>query len=74
MKLLAYLVFAVQARLLHKRYGVRPEYMEIVLRIEWHRKREHWNEWRYQRELQILAARYPDDAARHLLSRQKEEH
>ncbi len=35
-----YLLFAAQARALHKQWNVSAEYMEIVLRIEWHRKRD----------------------------------
>jgi hypothetical protein len=63
---LPYVLFAIQARTLCKRYTVSAEYMEIVLRIEWHRKRDPWTDTRYQQELQALAGRYPDDVLKHM--------
>ena len=61
-----YIKFAIQARLKHKKYGVSAEYMEIVLRIEYHRVRDNWSEERYQRELVALALKFPDSAIRHM--------
>jgi hypothetical protein len=73
MNLIPYLVFAIQARLQHKRYGVSAEYMELVLRIEWHKEQEHWSEERYRAELITLTLRYPDDVRKHFEYKQKQE-
>ena len=60
MKWLNYFIFAVQARKNHKKYEVSPEYMEIALRIQYHRKADHWTQERYDQELLALALRYPE--------------
>jgi hypothetical protein len=61
-----YALFAIQARRRCKEYGVSAEYMEVVLRIEWHRKVDHWSEGRYKQELAALYLRFPEDATRHV--------
>jgi hypothetical protein len=66
MKWLNYIIFAVQARVGHKKYGVSPEYMEIALRIQYHRKRDNWSQKRYEQEMLALAMRYPEDVKRHM--------
>lgn len=66
MKWLVYPLFALQARMYHRRWHVSAEYMELILRIEWHRKHEHWDEGRYELEMMSLARRFPHDFQTHM--------
>jgi hypothetical protein len=64
--ILPYSKFAIQALVQHKKYGVSPEYMEIVLRIQYHRVKDHWTKERYEAELMALAIRFPNEVVKHM--------